>query len=122
MKPNILLAVAIGAFSLGCEQKPTQEVTEEAAHRPVSAVGGGWLKQAMASPEFRQACAETPGCGVSQESISIATEHLWRVRVMRQAAGSQWEETSTLGKPGPYQLSESDQGQLRNQGKRCSRV
>ena len=41
----------------------------------------------MDTPEFANACAETPGCGAPQDSVSPATESLWRVQVVREASG-----------------------------------
>ena len=83
MKLNILLAIAIGFFILGCSQEQSGPQENE---EPVAATSG-WVEQMMDTPEFANACAETPGCGAPQDSVSPATESLWRVQVVREASG-----------------------------------
>jgi len=86
MKLNVLLVIAIGAFTLGCKQESVPETVVKATQEPSPATTG-WLTQAMETPEYVKACAETPGCGDPRDSVSLETESLWRVQVVREASG-----------------------------------
>lgn len=91
MKLNILLAIAIGFFTLGCKQE--QSGPQEAGEPAVAT--GGWVAQMMDTPEYANACAETPGCGAPQVSAAIETESVWRILLIREASGDvriEWVE------------------------------
>ena len=45
------------------------------------------IQELMKTPEYAEACAETPGCSQAEDGAALDMEPLWRVRIVRTASG-----------------------------------
>lgn len=61
---------------------------DHAAAPPATAGPNAWLVALQQRPEYRQACAETPGCIEAIQPFDGPQEIIWRVQVIREASGS----------------------------------
>jgi hypothetical protein len=84
--PTCLLVVLLAACG---GDGPAPGASEAASASDASGVvaGNDWVADLMATREFQEACAATPGCTEAGATSAGPTEALWRVRVVRRAAG-----------------------------------
>jgi len=57
------------------------------AGTPEATGPNAWLVELQQRPEYSEACALTPGCREAEQPISGPQEMIWRVQVIRDAAG-----------------------------------
>ncbi len=79
-----LLSMAIFAATLvgGCSNESTDKPAQVAQTST-----GNRLADAMATPEYANACEQTPGCSETLKVEQFASESLWRVHIIRSASG-----------------------------------
>ncbi len=78
--PGLVLIIAIVLG--GCSKEPPVDVTQGA-----STATGSRMADAMATPEYAEACEQTPGCTQVADMAQVSGESLWRVHIIRNAAG-----------------------------------
>lgn len=78
MKINAPIALVLSLLAVSC--------TEDQPAPSSEAVGS--LAQAMETPEYAEACSETPGCSATPDSVPGPAEPVWRVRVVREPDGA----------------------------------
>lgn len=86
MKTSVLQLTGLAMFMAillgGCSKEPPVEAVQVA-----QTAAGNRLAEAMATPEYSRACEQTPGCNEIADMPQLAGQSLWRVHIIRNAAG-----------------------------------
>lgn len=82
----VVLIVFVGWLA-GCSKEPA-ETTATVTGSVTGSANPDRLAEAMSTPEYAEACKQTPGCAGSANMPLPQSESLWRVQVTRDAGGA----------------------------------